>query len=400
MSSGITNQFDPLADTSFTPEDNAPYYEVDYGFFKIGELDKQVYIITHNGVPAPQINRPFVTRQMNYSRPNSTLVYYLCAFLNTAIKDGYEHTKVTYDYLINYLTGIYCDEGKSFAVLKTIIEALRVLYEHLARRSVHLDQSLLLHTAKTVIVKGKGGSLTRIAELLKEFPRKRTDLALDHSLYTKWYTNEQIIAICDALPIVDRCIFADTVYTGHRVETALSLQLGDVDLYNGTVFGRVTKTGKNHIAPIPNGLVELIDVYIRTKRNTILERTNSSCPYLFLTRDGRPRTYASYYTSLKRVEKLLTETRPELGITSLHTHAGRSTFLARLRTAQLEQQKLGNNIITDNDILTAMDWRNMSSLEHYDILTRALDTLSFQDDLLKYYFDFDKGGKHNNADRV
>ena len=167
MSSGITNQFDPLADTSFTPEDNAPYYEVDYGFFKIGELDKQVYIITHNGVPAPQINRPFVTRQMNYSRPNSTLVYYLCAFLNTAIKDGYEHTKVTYDYLINYLTGIYCDEGKSFAVLKTIIEALRVLYEHLARRSVHLDQSLLLHTAKTVIVKGKGGSLTRIAELLK-----------------------------------------------------------------------------------------------------------------------------------------------------------------------------------------------------------------------------------------
>ena len=48
--------------------------------------------------------------------------------------------------------------------------------------------------------------------------------------YTKWYSAEQIRAISDELPLTYRCIFLDTVYTGHRIDSALSLTLDTVFL--------------------------------------------------------------------------------------------------------------------------------------------------------------------------
>lgn len=77
-----------------------------------------------------------------------------------------------------------------------------------------------------------------------------------------------------------------------------------------------------------------------------------------------------------------------MGITSLHTHAGRSTFLVTLRSYQLEQRRKGIPTFSDADIMTLMDWKSMSCLENYDLLTRAFEVLPFQREFFQTHYSY------------
>ena len=72
---------------------------------------------------------------------------------------------------------------------------------------------------------------------------------------------------------------------------------------------------------------------------------------------------------------------PELELKALHTHAGRSTFAATLRTFQLEMRRRGVPTFSDEDFCALMDWKSMQCLEHYDLVTRAEEVSSLVDEL-------------------
>lgn len=349
---------------------------------------KRYYIIMDWDVPASDVNRHLLIAQKERHRSVSSNAYYICNFLNTIYFDGLSLDTVTYDYIGAYLDSLYLDKGKSRTVIWAIISALTALFEDLAVRDFQLDASLLRYPGKHVTITEKNQSKTLLKELRKSYPKRKSERINEKSVYTKWYTQEQIVAIANAFPIVDRCIFLDTVYTGHRIDTALSLELQDFDPKGNTVYGRYTKTGKTHKAHIPDSLVDLINTYLIQIRSYIVEKTGSKSTSLFLNRDGSPRTYRAYYNSMRRVEEKLKQTQPELGVTSLHTHAGRSTFLAAIRSYQLEQRRHNKETFTDADLLTLMDWRTMGSLENYDKLTREFETLPFQKAFMQEQFNY------------
>ena len=354
-----------------------------FSVYALRKNSKKFYIILDGKRPAKDVNRQLIIQQTSRSRPSSIDAYRLCAYLNTLDADGIDPLDADLNYIESFLTKVYSYEQKSANVVRGYIQVIEKYYEGMARRHAGLHPSLLRFQKNGIKITGKDSKLTTIHSLRDVFPQKKADLLARSSKYTKWYNPAQIDAISEAFPLVDRCIFLDTVWTGHRIDSALSLRLSDFDPIAQTVYARQTKTGQTHIAWIPAELVRLIQTYIIEDRSIIVERTGSDSDYLFLTRNGKPRTYSAYRSSMKRVEEQLKQSRPELKITALHTHAGRSTFLAGLRSYQLAQRRKGVPTFADADILTLMDWASLDNLKNYDLLTRAFDALPFQTKFFK-----------------
>ena len=188
------------------------------------------------------------------------------------------------------------------------------------------------------------------------------------SAYVKWYSAEQINAIADALPLVYRCIFLDTVYVGHRVGGALSLTLDSVDLYNGTVTPTKSKTGKIHTSYIPAPLIEDMRQYLIEVRRNIATDSNA----FFIGRNGKSVTYQAYRMALESA-RITVNKKYGWNIEALHTHAGRSTFAAALRTYQLDCRRNGIPTFSDVDFCNLMDWKSLDSLKHYDLINRIVN---------------------------
>lgn len=202
-------------------------------------------------------------------------------------------------------------------------------------------------------------------------PNKNAALSSSMVSYTKWYTNEQILALMKELPLVYRCIFLDTVVTGHRVDSALSITLKSINMQERWIMPTRTKTGRNHRAFLPDYLSELILTYQIESRAPIVRKTGSDSQYLFLGHDGQPVTYDAYRFALQAAAKRANAANPELELKTVHTHAGRSTFAAALRSYQKAQQAQGIPTFTDDDFCKLMDWASLQCLDNYDILTRA-----------------------------
>ena len=81
-------------------------------------------------------------------------------------------------------------------------------------------------------------------------------------------------------------------------------------------------------------------------------------------------TYGSYYSALKRAAEKVRQKHPELELGEVHTHAGRSTFAAALRSYQLRERRLGRETISDQDFCLLMDWTSLQCLKSYDLATR------------------------------
>ena len=112
-------------------------------------------------------------------------------------------------------------------------------------------------------------------------------------------------------------------------------------------------------------------------------KTNSNA--FFIGRNGKPVTYQAYRAAL---ESARVEVNKKYGwnIEALHTHAGRSTFAAALRTYQLDCRRNGIPTFSDVDFCNLMDWKSLDSLKHYDLINRIHEISPLIKEL---YSDFD-----------
>ena len=118
---------------------------------------------------------------------------------------------------------------------------------------------------------------------------------------------------------------------------------------------------------MPDELALLIQSYIENERS----RNPGNCSeWLFLNNRGGQMTYESYNSALKYAAEKVRKKHPELELGTVHTHAGRSTFAAALRSYQLRERRLGHKALSDEDFCILMDWRSLQCLKDYDLATR------------------------------
>ena len=367
-------------------------------------------LIVDDDIPNTEINRHLVLAQIDREKPLATSVYYLCIYLNYLDEHGLEAMDVKMSYIQDFLQELYIDglpyagKGKpcSYSAIQDYIEVLSKLYDNLSLRGYKMDESLYTRSQLMMLAPTKGHKkahvldakehLTMIHYLTYMFRPNQNDAP--KSTYVKWYSAEQINAIADTLPLVYRCIFLDTVYVGHRVGGALSLTLDSVDLYNGTVTPTKSKTGKIHTSYIPAPLIEDMRQYLIDVRENII--TNSTA--FFIGRNGCPITYQAYRAALESA-RVAVNKKYGWNIEALHTHAGRSTFAAALRTYQLDCRRNGVPTFSDVDFCNLMDWKSLDSLKHYDLINRIHEISPLIKEL---YSNFDsvveKNGNLINAD--
>lgn len=358
---------------------------------------KEMNLIVDSHFAAAEINRHLVFAQMDRDNPISTPIYYLCIYLNYLDEHGLEAMDVKMSDIQDFLQELYIDglpyAGKgtpcSYSAIQDYIEVLSKLYDNLSLRGYKLDESLYTRSQMMMLAPAKGRKkahildgkehLTMIHYLSYMFRPNQNNAP--KSTYVKWYSAEQINAIADALPLVYRCIFLDTVYVGHRVSGVLSLTLDSVDLYNGTVTPTKSKTGKVHTSYIPAPLIEDMRQYLIEVRRNIETDSNA----FFIGRNGKPVTYQAYRAALEsaRVE---VNKKYSWNIEALHTHAGRSTFAAALRTYQLDCRRNGIPTFSDVDFCNLMDWKSLDSLKNYDLINRIHEISPLIKEL---YSDFD-----------
>lgn len=376
-------------------------YTVNYGLYPHGKddsIETRMRLIFEDGLPATEINRHLVLAQIDKSKPLSTPVYQLCIYLNyLALRDMYV-TDATMNFIYDFLCELYIDglsyagDGtpRSYASICQYVEVLSKLYDSFTLRGHPLDESLYLRLPQMILLTDKKDTrrkgrvvkrhehLTMVHLLSGIFKPNQNDIPKLH--YAKWYSPEQIKAISDELPLTYRCIFLDTVYTGHRIDSTLSFTMDSVNLYNSEVTPTRTKTGKKHTSWIPETLVNDFQTYLMDVRNNI--ETDSD--YFFIGRDGKPVTYGAYYAALESA-RIKINKKYGWDIEALHPHAGRSTFAAALRSYQLEQQRNGIPTFSDVDFCNLMDWKSMDSLKHYDLVNRVQDVTPILIDFYKKY---------------
>lgn len=358
---------------------------------------KEMNLIIDNHFAAAEINRHLVFAQMDRGNPISTPIYYLCIYLNYLDEHGLEAMDIKMSDIQDFLQELYIDglpyAGKgtpcSYSAIQDYIEVLSKLYDSLSLRGYKLDESLYTRSQMMMLAPAKGRKkahildgkehLTMIHYLSYMFRPNQN--SAPKSTYVKWYSAEQINAIADALPLVYRCIFLDTVYVGHRVGGALSLTLDSVDLYNGTVTPTKSKTGKVHTSYIPTPLIEDMRQYLIEVRRNIETDSNA----FFIGRNGSPVTYQAYRAALESA-RITVNKKYGWNIEALHTHAGRSTFAAALRTYQLDCRRNGVPTFSDVDFCNLMDWKSLDSLKHYDLINRIHEISPLIKEL---YSDFD-----------
>lgn len=387
MSEVIKTAFDGKITLLSSGKENRRY-TVERAIVEAKESDKKRYLVLDDGVPATAINQHLLIKQERQAHPSSTSAYNLCLFLNAMDEASIEFTDVTMNAIYNYICDVYVEEEKTYQSIRAYIYDIASLYESLALRNYPLDRSLYRPVSDDaygpkVIRNRRNNPLTMISKLRNEFlPKKADDVRIS---YTKWYGTSAIDAIAAELPLLYRCIFYDTLFTGHRIDSALSVTLDTINLRERLIEPTRTKTGKKHISMMPPVLADMMQSYLIEVRRKIVDSTASASNYFFLGRDGLPVTYAAYYAALKTAGEKASAKNPSLSIENLHTHAGRSTFAAVLRSYQLKQRRQGKITLTDTDFCNLMDWKSLASLENYDITTRAQEVSPLLKDFYAQY---------------
>lgn len=366
---------------------------------------KKIKIILDNGLPAIDINRHLIINQIDRETMIGTPIYYLCIYLNYLNEHGIEVADATMSDIQNFLQELYIDglpysgkgTPKSYSAISDYVEVLSKLYDSLTLRGYKLDDSFYTQTQYTVLApvprgerrKGriikKGEHLTMVYYLIHTFKPSKGDI--QNFSYTKWYSPEEIRAIADELPLPYRCIFLITVYTGFRIDSALSITMNTVNIYGAEITPTRSKTGKMHTASIPQSVADDLQSYLMTVRSNI----DTDSEYFFVGRNGRPITYGAYREALDTARRKVNQ-KYGWNIESLHTHAGRSTFAAALRSYQLKCRREGVPTFSDVDFCNLMDWKSLDSLQHYDIVSRVQEVSPL---LLEFYRNFDNVTAYN-----
>lgn len=360
-------------------------YTVARAFFPLDDDEyRECYLILDGGVPALDINMAIMLRDKDYPRSPSTPKYHLAKFLNYLSDAGVDYRHVTMKQIYTFLYQQYSATDMTYATLRKYIDIIGRLYENLALFGEPLDQSLSLPwpgTETRIIKNARLEPLTKIWYLKYMFRPKKSDAWLR---YTKWYTAEQYKAIANELSINHRIIFLMTVYLGYRCDSALSVKLADFNLRTREIKPSRTKTGKMHISTMPPELAQLVRSYVENER---VKNSGADSEWLLLNNRGNPVSYHNFYYALNRAAEKVRQKHPELDLGPVHTHAGRSTFAAALRSYQLREQRLGHEVFSDADFCMLMDWKSIKNLKYYDKATRIQETAEIHE---AFQGDFDE----------
>ena len=349
--------------------------------------EKRVYLVLEDGLPLVPVNKALMISQLRQSRPNSADAYLIADICNwlylqeapVSILDA------TLSHIYNYFHGRYVDEGLKWSTLRIYIAHTARLYESLILQGYTINKSIVNSVKPTAVKKKNKTDLTVIPLLIKEFVPSIKGVQYD-SIYTKWYSAQDLQLLNEELSITNRCIFQITCKTGYRIDSALSICMDNYNTAEQWVEETRSKTGKKHRAYIPEDLAEMIDTYVIEVRSRIIEKTGSLSNSLFLTRNGTAVSYHGYLLALKRAGERISLKHPGYTFGALHTHAGRSTFAAALRSFQLDARRRDEEKISDADFCTLMDWSSLQCLVNYDIATRSLEVSPL---LKQLYIDYD-----------
>ena len=122
-------------------------------------------------------------------------------------------------------------------------------------------------------------------------------------------------------------------------------------------------------------------------------KIDTDSEYFFVGSNGNPVTYGAYRSALESA-RIKINAKYGWDIKALHTHAGRSTFAAAIRSYQLEQQRKGVPTFSDVDFCNLMDWKSLDSLKHYDLVHRVQDAAPM---LIDFYKNYDVLASANNT---
>ncbi len=347
--------------------------------------EQKCYFILKNDYPDDRINGYFkkqinqlISTKGSISRIPTTPQYIFSDLANYLYDNyGKDYVDIEMKELNSYLEEKHSN-GVDNKSICNYIDIIHNIYNYLYLTGYDLHPSLFKKNTAMVLNGAKGNNGDLLINNLKQlYKSKRFDYSMPG--YKKWYTPDEIKLIANELRIDYKCIFLITCFTGYRIDSAISIKLSDFKATANTVRESRSKTGQLHTAPIPPFLTKLIVSYILNFRNIYINSENTS-DSLFIGKNGNETSYHNYISALS-------DACNRLGFTeSLHSHAGRSTFLSMMRTYQLEKRRKNEEVFNDYDLCLLMDWKNLSNLENYDLLNRINEVAPFIDDFFKMAF--------------
>lgn len=362
-------------------------------------VESKYLLILKNGYPLQIVNKRMMSLQKGQIRPRTTQVYNFCKFLNYLSDIDKEIETATMTEIYTFLSELYIEENMKCGNIKTYCNAIAMVYELYAILGIPLDDSIYREDTKMILtgkMKGKTKKtkeyITKVNKLIYFFSPTKRDYSMP--LYLKWYQDFEIEGIANELQLAYRCIFFITIYTGFRIDSVLSINMDTFSLKNCFVKPTRTKTGLMHAAYLPISVINILDSYISEIRTPIALQTGFLCKYLFLTQNGKNKgqaiSYEAYRNALIIAAKKAKEKNSLISTNIVHTHAGRSTFLSRIRSYQLEEKRLGNKALSDEDLCLLMDWKSLQCIENYDLMTRIQELSPFVGELMDSIYDVSK----------
>ena len=347
-----------------------------------GQSVKTVFI---NGRPDVPTTDALLRLQKGRHSTNSLAYYarYFLVFLNS-INVG-TLSDVTCAHMRQYsdhLNGLgYSAEvqEKCAEIVANIFDSFRELGGTVSPTLITGD-SIYQLTAKTT----RRGKHSTIAGniILHHAPSKKTAGKDILPNYTKWLSDDDIAIVRRNLSVRDRCIFGISVETGYRISSVLSIPNQPDQFRSNIVEETFSKCGPVHQAKISSATQSDIVAYINGPRRRAVKKYGNDCGALFLTVAGRPLSYAAYRKNLQYAQDKIQANYPDKQGLVLHTHAGRSTFFNKLMRQNHAAKIAGKPYLSDQQIMTLMDWKTMDCLKaYYNFVENGLEPSVLWEDL-------------------
>lgn len=338
------------------------------------------WIIEHDKKYPFWINK-FLHQMNNSSEQTSKqYAYKLCKFLNYLEEyHNIDYSKATASHLNKFFTYMtYGTDHKIVSIseakmsgftLKGYFTVIKRFYEYLYNNNKTINIELKLEKV----------SLNKNSYLYGQYwETQKAKLVINNSLergkdpieYEKWYTEEQQDAILSQLNTYrDKTIFSISC-DGLRIDEILSSLMngyddtkGFLDLYKskGKQTGNVNRT-----CVLSERSRKFLEEYLFNERSFVEEEllNNGKIPpnQIFLNLRKRDDSFGlpvSYHNILEIIKKAAK--KAGFDPKKIRTHSGRSTKAGQLFRMQAKNPQL----LTDNQILEIMGWKNMSSAEPY-----------------------------------
>ncbi|WP_418846569.1 tyrosine-type recombinase/integrase [Phocaeicola sp.] len=329
-----------------------------------------LHLILDDGIPDVPVNQALLQKSLRKKRNNDPIRESTSALYQWTDYANYLWYEQSIHYMdapsssiLDYLYFLSTEKGLRNDNIKSYINTISKVYETLAIKNYSLHESLFRPVPEMAlhgsIQTQNRHQLTFISKMSSLLPRE-SKITTPMPSYCKWYTKQQIDALQNQLRLDYSCIFLISIYTGLRISSILSLRLDSFNQTQNTISETRSKTGQIHTCYIPRTLTNMLTTYITEMRSMYM----SPSEFLFIQKDGSLISYNAYQKALCVAAKNAGFQEP------VHTHAGRSTFLANLRSYQLREKRLGHETFSDSDICLLMDWTSLQCLYNYDSITR------------------------------